>query len=224
MTIKDDIEIKYLKKEIALIPWRFIVTISSVLLIIAGFAFERYQAFYEQRWQIQQSVLSSEIERMTVIATEFDKLYTETLSTLKKEEKKPLFLYVYLDQLANDIEGIDIEENEKLKILSILGEYKKGIDDGKFSIDEYASAVSLQEKWEAYRPGISPDIDHYYGQGIKSLWEDVVDSAWKALNVKFNIFSDGDETPAIGNFRLKGKEFQKFLRLQIRKRREKMQN
>ena len=218
---KNDPEARYFNLELKLIPWRFIVTVLGILLVVGGIAFERYQVFSQRRWQTQQSIRMAEVVRMTEIADSFDQMYSKTLKVLKKETNRHRVLYIYLTNLIEKIDESSIDNTEKIEIKRQLNDFSNTVQKGDITFTEYAAAGSLQGEWEAQRASLAPDMEYYFGAKSTTLWSKVVETAWNALNAKFGIFSDEDESQTTEAFHNSGRKFQTFLREQIRARRKK---
>ena len=215
---KVTLEIKQIKQNIKLAPWRMLLTFTSILIILVGFGFDRYRTINDRKWKLENEIKRHEISRMTEIAETFDDLYTETLKKLNIVLSRHLVMHAAFMNLKDSIEDSDISNELKDKIISHFNEALKNFQSNHINLNEYSDVIALQEIWDTKREGIAPDDFLYFSEKVLLKWDPLVATAWEALNDKFHPFASTDSKTNINEFRKLGRELQKAMREEINDR------
>lgn len=158
---------------------------------------------------------------MTVIASDFDKLFGETLNGLYFYEFNKVSFSLDLQRFIDSL-----EKTNKDSHLSkwLLNESKclndKLIHDKPSVWNSFENAVILQEQWRIKKQSLSPDFEIYFGFELGEKWVDLSNFAWEVINKKYNPLANG--YAQIDSLEILGTAFQSELYASINQEKKKL--
>jgi hypothetical protein len=210
------LQIAELQQKLRLEAWKVGLTAFGSLLLIVGLVVDRYKTVDQRRWEVETAYQTSVLNRMTQIATDYDDLYTRTLIGLEQSLARTVVFRAYMEAFVEKVDGMKaLPASERHALKTTAEGFLKQLAGEQISIAEYTDVVALQQRWAAKKGSMAPDAELLFGHEIASGWRALAESAWDALNAKYNLASTAPERGPIEHFRAQGASLQTKLRSEI---------
>ena len=211
---KIELEIRTLQQSARHRSITLCVSIIGAILILAGLVFERMNTYDQRRFQFEATRFDQRLERMSTIASEYDRLFGETTGVLERNRTRTWQLITHIGLLHQRLRDLDTNDQELLRLKTYVGDVYGNLADAKVTVDEWADAMQLEAVWKAKSKAPSPDFSQLFGDDLLSKWQAVPPLALAALEAEYSM-SGSHSRQKLESFRDAGAAFQTHLYVAI---------
>lgn len=208
------LEIAALRQEQRHAVWKLLLSILGAVLVLAGLVIDRVNVAQQRAHEFNVLSLEKRMQRMTLIADEFDAIYSQTADVLYRNRSRTWLLVTNVGMIHQALRDLKTTDENINALRRYIDDAYDKLAKGKASVDEWSDGIALEAKWEGLRYSPTPDFAVFYGDELLSEWQHVVELAVIALKAEYSL-SGTHPTEKLDEFMRVGASFQKDLHGQI---------
>ncbi len=181
------LEISTLRQEHTLAKWKLVLSAIGATLVLCGIVFDRVNTHEQRRHEFEITRLDRHISRMTLITSEFDKMYSDTSTVLYRNRTRTWQLVTHVMLLHQELKKLSTTNPEITRLVDYVADVDHKLAKSTATVDEWSDALALETTWDSRKYAPSPDFTLFFGDNLRSEWQHVSALAVAALSAEYSL-------------------------------------